>query len=45
MPRTAGRLHLLTVLEFVRSHDPAHVTGVPLDEVGISGVEAWPLRP
>jgi hypothetical protein len=41
MPRTPGRLNWRSVLEFVRSHDLADVSGVPLEEIVISGVQPW----
>jgi hypothetical protein len=41
MPRTPGRLSWRKVLEFVRSHDLADLSGVPLGEVVILGVQPW----
>jgi hypothetical protein len=41
MPRTPGRLNWRTVLEFVRSHDLANVSGIPLHEIAIHGVQPW----
>jgi hypothetical protein len=40
-PRTSGWLRWRSVLDFVRSHDLADVSGVPLQEVAISGVQPW----
>jgi hypothetical protein len=36
-----GRLNWRTVLKFVRSHGLADLSGVPLDEIVISGVQPW----
>jgi hypothetical protein len=41
MPRIPGRLSWRTVLEFVRSHDLADVSGIPLQEISISGIQPW----
>ena len=41
MARTPGRLNWRTVLEFVRSHDLADLSGIPLEEVMILGVQPW----
>jgi hypothetical protein len=40
-PPIQGRLNWRTVLKFVRSHGLADLSGVPLDEVVISGVQPW----
>jgi hypothetical protein len=41
VPRTPGRLNWRTVLGFVRSHDLANVSGIPLHEIAIHGVQPW----
>jgi hypothetical protein len=41
MPGTPGRLNWHTVLEFVRSHDLADASGIPLQEIAIHGVQSW----
>jgi hypothetical protein len=41
MPPAPGRLNWRTVLKFVRSHDLADVSRIPLDEVVIAGVQPW----
>jgi hypothetical protein len=41
VPRIPGRLSWRAVLEFVRFHDLADVSGIPLQEITISGVQPW----
>ena len=41
MPRAPDRLNWRSVLQFVRSHDLADLSGVLLDEVVILGVQPW----
>jgi hypothetical protein len=41
MPRIPGRLNWRMVLQFVRSHDLANVSGIALHEIAIHGVQPW----